>query len=487
MISQPLLPRSSPLRRRHSRHRKRAAIVVPALVAAAMLGVAMWQGRHLGLGVKSHDNEDKSNMNNNAAYDRVAKHERYDRSAADSTGTTPCRLRGGALELEKVVSDQLQIYGKESANEFTYNPLTKKTKVIATLGPACSDIESLKALLRAGANIFRLNSSHRRPGQFEKVVKLIRQASAEAGIPVQILGDLQGPKFRVAEVGGEGHVMLQEGEVVSFGIRKDDNDVIVPGRIVMKPTKEQTALLKGLSNGMKLLINDGAMELQVIERVSEEEVKAKVVVGGKLTARKGVNVPQLQIECSALTAKDIDDANFLLSCDPPIDYVALSFVQKKQDVEDFIELMDKAGIPKNKRPKIIPKIEKPQALENVDGILEIADGLMVARGDLGVECSIERVPFAQKLLIRKANLQKKFVIVATQMLESMNDNAAPTRAEVSDVANAVFDGTNAVMTSAETSTGKFPSRTIEQMSRIVTEAEKMLPKLAQLGSTKKSE
>jgi len=229
------------------------------------------------------------------------------------------------------------------------------------------------------------------------------------------------------------------------------------------------------------------MELQVIERVSEEEVKAKVVVGGKLTARKGVNVPQLQIECSALTAKDIDDANFLLSCDPPIDYVALSFVQKKQDVEDFIELMDKAGIPKNKRPKIIPKIEKPQALENVDGILEIADGLMVARGDLGVECSIERVPFAQKLLIRKANLQKKFVIVATQMLESMNDNAAPTRAEVSDVANAVFDGTNAVMTSAETSTGKFPSRTIEQMSRIVTEAEKMLPKLAQLGSTKKSE
>ncbi|GAB5371967.1 hypothetical protein AAMO2058_001625300 [Amorphochlora amoebiformis] len=454
-------------RRSFSRRSTWPRVASVAALALCVVGYFMSPSKVLGSEAKGVRRSQSLDMS------RLASMERLERLG---------RLRGGDSDLEKAVVVDLESYGKESAEIPCYSPIAKKTKIVSTLGPACSDLESLKNLLRAGANIFRLNASHRRPGQFETVIKLIRQASEETGLPVEILGDLQGPKFRVSEVSGEGALMLKNGEEFEFAIEKDSNDKIREGRITMKNTVEQVALIMGLEKGMKLLINDGAMELEVIERIDDKSVKAKVLVGGKLTSRKGVNVPQLQIACSALTAKDIDDAKFLLNVEPPIDYVALSFVQKRQDVQDFIDLMDAENIPHDKRPKVIPKIEKPQALENIDEIMSLAHGLMVARGDLGVECGMERVPFAQKLLIRKANLAQKFVITATQMLESMNDNAAPTRAEVSDVANAVFDGTNAVMTSAETSTGRFPVRTIETMSRVLCEAERTLPRLASIAS-----
>jgi len=220
---------------------------------------------------------------------------------------------------------------------------------------------------------------------------------------------------------------------------------------------------------MRLLLDDGFMEVKVVSRVSPDLVKVEVLVGGKLKSRKGINVPELQIDCSALTAKDREDAKYLLSMG--VDYIALSFAQKASDIQELIDLMDAQGVPKSARPAIIPKIEKPAALRNIDEILALSDGLMVARGDLGVELGLQRVPFAQKFLVRKANDAGKFCITATQMMESMISNAVPTRAEVSDVANAVFDGTDAVMLSGESAMGDDPVGVVQWMGRIIAEAE----------------
>jgi len=229
------------------------------------------------------------------------------------------------------------------------------------------------------------------------------------------------------------------------------------------------ALMRGVTPGMRLLLDDGFMEVKVVSRVSPDLVKVEVLVGGKLKSRKGINVPELQIDCSALTAKDREDAKYLLSMG--VDYIALSFAQKASDIQELIDLMDAQGVPKSARPAIIPKIEKPAALRNIDEILALSDGLMVARGDLGVELGLQRVPFAQKFLVRKANDAGKFCITATQMMESMISNAVPTRAEVSDVANAVFDGTDAVMLSGESAMGDDPVGVVQWMGRIIAEAE----------------
>merc|ERR1719428_1830436 len=201
----------------------------------------------------------------------------------------------------------------------------------------------------------------------------------------------------------------------------------------MKPTIEQTALIKGLKPGIDLLLEDGIMKIQVVEKISDTETKCKVIRGGKLKARKGVNVPDLEIDCPALTKKDIEDAEFLLQLDPPIEYICVSFVQKAQDLQELIDIMDRLKVPAAKRPKICPKIEKPQAFTNIEGIIEKSQALMVARGDLGVELGLERTPFAQKLLIARAKQAGLFVITATQMVESMIENPVPTRAEVSDL------------------------------------------------------
>ena len=401
--------------------------------------------------------------------------------------------------------------------------LDRNGKIVATLGPASSNPEMIEKLIRAGVDVFRLNSSHRRPGQFEELIPCIRNTAIQAGRDVKILGDIQGPKFRCSMTLNDQPVPLANGEVVQFALAESDDDATRVGRITLSPTTEQTALVKGVTPGMQLLLDDGFMEVKVVERLSETCVTVQVVVGGNLKSRKGINVPELQIDCSALTVKDREDAAYLLSMG--VDYIALSFAQKKEDIEELIAVMDQEGVPLDQRPAIIPKIEKPAALKNIDEILELSGGLMVARGDLGVELGLHRVPFAQKFLVRKANEAGKFCITATQvrcrrhvprsldvpcastprrgvpardcqpaaapravrvgvrvglttaatcapqMMESMIENAVPTRAEVSDVANAVFDGTDAVMLSGESAMGADPVGTVQWMGRVIAEAE----------------
>mmetsp|Transcript_65605 Transcript_65605/g.147997 ORF Transcript_65605/g.147997 Transcript_65605/m.147997 type:complete len:1259 (+) Transcript_65605:81-3857(+) len=346
----------------------------------------------------------------------------------------------------------------------------RKTKVVASLGPASWSDEMLQKMIAAGTDIFRLNCSHRRGGDFERVYPLIRKYSRMMGRRVEVLGDLQGPKFRVGELKGDA-VPLNNGDIFEFGICKDDNDTIRPGRITMKSTLEQRALVKAAKPGIDLLIEDGLMKVHVIEKISETELKVKVVQGGKLKARKGVNVPDVEIDCAALTEKDIEDAEYLLQLDPPVEYICVSFAQKAQDIQELIDIMDRLKVPMEKRPKICPKIEKPQALTNIDGIIEKSQALMVARGDLGVELEVERVPFAQKLLIARSKAAGLFVITATQMVESMIEAPVPTRAEVADLQNAVWDGTDAVMLSGEAASGKYPVESVMAEAAAVLEAE----------------
>merc|ERR1719456_1850477 len=228
--------------------------------------------------------------------------------------------------------------------------------------------------------------------------------------------------------------------------------------------------MKACKPGTTLLIEDGIMETKVVEKISDTELKVKIIRGGKLKARKGVNVPDCEIDCPALTIKDVEDAEFLLQLDPPVEYICVSFAQKAQDLQELIDIMDRLNVPQEKRPKICPKIEKPQALTNIDGIIAKSQALMVARGDLGVELELERVPFAQKLLIRKAKQSGLFVITATQMVESMIENPVPTRAEVADLQNAVWDGTDAVMLSVEAASGKFPLESVKAEASATREA-----------------
>eukprot|EP00429_Kryptoperidinium_foliaceum_P018763 CAMPEP_0176041534 /NCGR_PEP_ID=MMETSP0120_2-20121206/20602_1 /TAXON_ID=160619 /ORGANISM="Kryptoperidinium foliaceum, Strain CCMP 1326" /LENGTH=309 /DNA_ID=CAMNT_0017374937 /DNA_START=18 /DNA_END=943 /DNA_ORIENTATION=- len=247
----------------------------------------------------------------------------------------------------------------------------------------------------------------------------------------------------------------------------------------MKPTIEQKALIKACKVDTTLLIEDGIMEVKVIEKCSETELKVQVVRGGKLKARKGVNVPDCEIDCAALTEKDIEDAEYLLKLEPPCEYICVSFAQKGQDLQELIDIMDRLEIPAEKRPKICPKIEKPQAFNNIEGIIEKSQALMVARGDLGVELGVYRVPFAQKLLIQRAKQAGLFVITATQMVESMILAPVPTRAEVSDLANAVFDGTDAVMLSGEAASGNFPLEAVMAEASAVREAESVKHRVKQ--------
>merc|ERR1719329_172372 len=325
-------------------------------------------------------------------------------------------------------------------------------------------------MMLAGTDIFRLNCSHRRGGDFERVYPIIRRCAKELGRNVTCLGDLQGPKFRVAELAGD-PVPLNNGDILEFGICRDDKDDIRPGRITMKPTAEQNALIAASKVGIDLLLEDGLMAVEIVEKLSDTELKVKVTRGGKLKARKGVNVPDVEIDCAALTEKDVEDAEFLLQLDPPCEYICVSFAQKAQDLQELIDIMDRMKVPADKRPKICPKIEKPQALTNIDGIISKSEALMVARGDLGVELEVERVPFAQKLLIAKAKQAGLFVITATQMVESMINAPVPTRAEVTDLQNAVFDGTDAVMLSGEAASGKFPVESVMAEADAALEAE----------------
>jgi len=332
-----------------------------------------------------------------------------------------------------------------------------KTKIVATLGPASNSETVLKRLMLAGVNVFRLNFSHGTPEEHLLEVKLIRKLSAQLGKNAAVMQDLRGPKIRLGVLNKD-PVMLKTGAVVKlFAGQKSDAPDMLP---VTYPR-----LAQEVKKGDHILLGDGEIELRVLG-IDAGKLLCKVAVGGETSSRKGVNLPSGRLSVSAITEKDRNDLQFGVKAG--VDFIALSFVRKAEQIEQLRKLVRAAGgdIP------IIAKIESYQAIKNLDEIILAADGVMVARGDLGVEVSLEEVPPLQKLIIRKANLHARPVITATQMLKSMVENKRPTRAEVTDVANAIYDGTDAVMLSEETTIGKYPVDAVKTMVRVAREAEK---------------
>jgi pyruvate kinase len=334
-----------------------------------------------------------------------------------------------------------------------------KTKIVSTLGPASSSVGTLVDLIQSGVGIVRLNFSHGTREQHKELLKNVHQAVEQAGVVISILQDLQGPKIRIGEL-----------SVPSIDLRRGEKLVITTEPLVGGPGRVSTTY-EGLSSdvhpGADVLLDDGKLRLKVLG-VKGKDVTCEVVVGGSLSAHKGINLPGVAVSTPSLTEKDIQDLEFGLEND--VDFVALSFVRTADDVRKLREAIA-ARRPAGLRPRIIAKIEKPQAIANIDGIIGATDGVMVARGDLGVELPAEDVPILQKMIVARCNGAGKPVIIATQMLESMVNSPTPTRAEVSDVANAVLDGGDAVMLSGETSVGKYPVETVRIMARIICKVE----------------
>lgn len=332
----------------------------------------------------------------------------------------------------------------------------RRTKIVATLGPASSSEEQLNALMDAGADVFRLNFSHGEQQDKAELIRRIRDISTRRRQAVAILGDLSGPKIRTGLM-QSGGVILQSGAEITITTRD------VRGDETLIPTT-YTQLPGDVRPGDPILLDDGLMEMEVIS-VNGGDVRCRVVVGGLLKDRKGINLPGVAVSVPALTEKDRRDLEFCIR--EGVDWVALSFVRSADDIIELKDLIfqHKADI------RVIAKIEKPQAVAVFDAILEATDGVMVARGDLGVEMRPEKVPLIQKMIIRKCNEAGKPVITATQMLESMIEHPRPTRAEVSDVANAILDGTDAVMLSAETASGKYPVEAVKLMARVALDVE----------------
>jgi len=331
-----------------------------------------------------------------------------------------------------------------------------RTKIVATIGPASNSREMLRALVKEGVDVFRLNFSHGKHEDKKLVIDLVREINAEMGTHVALLIDLQGPKIRVNEV--ESGVELIQGQELIITTR----ELVGNQEIVSTSYKN---LPNDVKKGEKVLIDDGKIELEVVE-VRDIDVITKVIYGGPLTSRKGINLPNTRVSTPSLTPKDLKDLEFGMQQD--VNWVALSFVRKAQDIIELRKILND----NNSKARIVAKIEKPEALENIDAIIEATDAIMVARGDLGVEIWMEEVPIVQKKLIEKCNKASKPVIVATQMMESMIENPRPTRAEASDVANAVMDGADALMLSAETAAGKYPIEVIRSMVRTITSIEK---------------
>ncbi|MDA9616702.1 pyruvate kinase [Flavobacteriaceae bacterium] len=329
-----------------------------------------------------------------------------------------------------------------------------KTKIIATLGPSSTEKSMLKALVKEGVNVFRVNFSHANHNEVKQTVLNIREISSELNIHVAILGDLQGPKIRLGIVKDD--VYIENGENISI-----TTDEIEFGNSSLVSINYKD-FPKDVSKGEKILVDDGKLILKVLETNKKNLVKAEVIQGGELKSRKGVNLPNTKLSLPALTEKDKADAVFALENN--FDWLALSFVRSKKDVYELEELINKNS--KDKIP-IIAKIEKPEAILNLDAILHAADGLMVARGDLGLEIPAEEVPLKQKLMVNMAKKARKPIIIATQMMESMIDSLTPSRAEVNDVANSVMDGADAVMLSGETSVGQYPVEVIQTVGKII--------------------
>ncbi len=332
----------------------------------------------------------------------------------------------------------------------------RRAKIVVTLGPAVDSPERIKELVEAGMNVARLNMSHGTHADHEKMLSLVRAASAESGRPIGVFADLQGPKIRLGNF-REGSAVLVPGQEWTITTR----DVLGDGAVC---GTTYSGLPGDVAPGDPLLIDDGKVRLEVIA-VEGQDVRTRVVVGGPVSNHKGINLPGVAVSVPALSAKDERDLRWAL--EHKVDYVALSFVRHAKDADDVHAIMDEVGV----TVPVIAKIEKPQAIANAEEIIDTFDGLMVARGDLGVECPLEDVPLHQKMLIELARRHAKPVIVATQMLESMISAPAPTRAEASDVANAVLDGADAVMLSGETSVGKYPVQTVRTMARIVESTE----------------
>jgi len=396
----------------------------------------------------------------------------------------------------------MSLSSKKSGNLSNMNELelfeldrrTRKTKIVATLGPA--SIDKIRELMLAGVNIFRMNFSHITEYSAQiPIIREIRKVSKELKISVAILGDLCGPKIRNNGFKDRESIPLKKGQILQLKASTELGD---ENTICMNTPQ----IIKQLEPEHRVLLDDGNISLRVLKRISEDTLEVEVLAGTELKARKGINVPDILVDIPALTEKDKRDAKFIW--DQRLDFIALSFVQRRQDVQDLIDLMGEfrkeeeekkkiyppLGIPVDSlndydydflmeevklsdkwRPMVVSKIEKPQALDEIDEIIEVSDAIMVARGDLGVECQLEKVPIVQKDLIRKVNGAEKPVITATQMLESMIVNPVPTRAEVSDVANAVYDGTDAVMLSGECAAGAYPIESVKMMSSICRYAE----------------
>lgn len=334
-----------------------------------------------------------------------------------------------------------------------------RTKIVATMGPATADINVLEGMFNEGLDICRINFSH---GDYEAVnhtVNNIRALNKKLSRHVGILADLQGPKLRI-------------------GVIKDNSVNLIPGNIVSITTKEcegdenriyitYPQFPQDVKMGETVLIDDGKIHLKVIDTNSKDEVRCEILVGGILSSKKGVNLPNTKISLPCLTIKDIRDLEFALEHD--FDWIGLSFVRSVTDIVELKEIIKQKG----KRARVVAKIEKPEAIREIDNIIDVTDGIMVARGDLGVELPMEQVPLLQKMIVQKCVQIGKPVIIATQMMESMITSYTPTRAEVNDVANAVMDGADAVMLSAETSVGKYPIKVIEMMRKIITQVEEL--------------
>lgn len=360
-------------------------------------------------------------------------------------------------------------------------PHTSRTKIVCTLGPSTSTRDAIRSIAEAGMNVARLNFSHGTHAEHAERIRIVRDVARELGHPIAILGDLQGPRIRIGDL--EESRMLHPGDDVIFvyerehkregegeGAIRDQRPAGGTGHArhagagtVVPVTYD--ALATDIHAGDRILVNDGLIELVTLD-VADRRVHARVIHGGELRSHKGLNLPGVQVSAPSLTEKDIADAAFAVEHD--VDYLALSFVRRQEDIQSLRELIPRTV-------GIIAKIEKDAALANLDEILRASDGVMVARGDLGVELPFEEVPVVQKRIIALANRVGRPVITATQMLESMVTNPRPTRAEASDVANAILDGTDAVMLSAETAAGEYPRLAVEAMARIIAEVEQHPP------------
>lgn len=334
----------------------------------------------------------------------------------------------------------------------------RKTKIVATVGPACSKLNVLKTLIREGVDVFRINASHTTPQTLKQWILLVRKSAKASKKHVGLMVDLQGPRVRTGRLKNGSPLILKASELITIEVSAQPGS----GHLITTTCEPFCDMVK---SGDRILMDNGSMELKVLA-VEKSRVRCQVLVGGTLGENKGINLPNAPTTLPALTQKDLEDLEVAAQLE--VDYVALSFVRSEEDVRAIKNWMESRG----KDIPVIAKIEKPGAVNHIEAILETTDGLMVARGDLGIELGVQKVPLIQKRLIERANQSNVPVITATQMLETMMEKPLPTRAEVSDIANAVFDGTDAVMLSGETAIGKYPVEAVRMMSEIIVEAEK---------------